>query len=199
MSPEERNQVLYQWNSTAAPFPKQVLLHEAIEKQAQAAPEAIALTFGDASLSYVELNQKANQLARHLREKGIGPDRLVGVCLDRSVNMVIAISGVLKAGGAYVPLDPDYPPERLRYMIMDSHLALLLTAGEVQALFSDFPVQSVDLETEWNTIAQQPSSNLDRVGDPANLAYVIYTSDPADRLGRRTNRHRCDRCSSCPR
>lgn len=176
MSPEERNQVLYQWNRTAAPFPKQVLLHEAIEKQAQAAPEAIALTFGDASLSYVELNQKANQLARHLREKGIGPDRLVGVCFDRSVNMVIAILGVLKAGGAYVPLDPDYPPERLRYMITDSHLALLLTAGEVQALFSDFPVQSVDLETEWNTIAQYPNSNLDRAGDPANLAYVIYTS-----------------------
>src|SRR6185437_9946094 len=127
-------------------------------------------------LSYVELNQKAKQLARHLREKGIRPDRLVGVCLDRSVNMVIAILGVLKAGGAYVPLDPDYPPERLRYMITDSHLALLLTAGEVQALFSDFPVQSSDLETEWNTIAQQPDSNLDRVGDPANLAYVIYTS-----------------------
>jgi amino acid adenylation domain-containing protein len=176
MSSAERNQILQEWNLTAAPFPRDILVHEAFEKQAQATPEAVALTWADRSLSYAELNQQANQLAGYLREKEIGPDRLVGICLERSPQMVVAMLGVLKAGGAYVPLDPGYPPERLRYMASDARLALLLTQGELQSLVAELPVETVDLDQNSEAIARQTSSNPDRLSHPANLAYVIYTS-----------------------
>ncbi len=176
MSPAERNQILLEWNLTAAPYPKELLVHEAFEKQAELTPNAVALTFEDRRLSYAELNQQVNKAAGYLREKGIGPDRLVGICLPRSINMIVAMLGVLKAGGAYVPLDPGYPLERLRYMVSDARLALLLTSGELQSLVAELPVEVVDLDKDSVAIASRTGGNLKRISNSGNLAYVIYTS-----------------------
>jgi hypothetical protein len=129
MSPAERRQILEEWNQTAVSFPKDLLIHELFEKQAEATPQAVALTMGDYSLTYAELNRQVNQLARYLREKGVGPDRLVGICIERSPRMILAVLGVLKAGGAYVPLDTGDPLERLRYMIEDSRIGLLFLSN----------------------------------------------------------------------
>ena len=123
----ERRQLLVEWNATAADYPKDRLLHELFEEQAGRAPEAVAVVFEGAHLSYAELNARANQLAHCLRERGVGPDVIVGICVERSLEMLVGIFGVLKAGGAYLPLDPTYPAGRLTYMIEDARPILILT------------------------------------------------------------------------
>ncbi|MGU9832325.1 condensation domain-containing protein, partial [Pseudomonas sp. LF195] len=129
----EREQIVYQWNATARDYPVQRCVHELIEAQVARAPQAPALRFGDVSLSYAELNRRANRLAHRLIEAGVGPDVLVGLALERSVEMVVGLLAVLKAGGAYVPLDPEYPRDRLAYMLEDSGVKLLLTQAQVLA------------------------------------------------------------------
>jgi amino acid adenylation domain-containing protein len=182
----ECRQVLYEWNSTAAPYHSDTFVYQLIEAQVARTPAATALVFDDAPLSYAELNARANRLAYHLRELGVKPDARVAVCAERSFEMVIALLAVLKAGGAYVPLDPTYPTERLRFMIEDAEPVVLLTQAHLKALFSTFNSASgldralpvIDLaDTEaWS---QMPASNPDPrdLGlTPQNLAYVIYTS-----------------------
>src|SRR5215212_10177343 len=115
----ERRQVLYEWNATEAEYPREKLVQELFEEQVEKTPDAVAVVYEDATLSYAELNRRANQLAHYLRELGVGPDQRVGICLERSLQMIVGLLGVMKAGGAYVPLDPAYPVERLQYMLDD--------------------------------------------------------------------------------
>ena len=133
---EERRQVLYEWNDTRAEYPDNKCIHELFEEQVKKTPKATAVVFEDASLSYEELNRRANRLAHYLRELGVKTDERVAICVERGLEMVVGLLGILKAGGAYVPLDPDYPAERLRYMLEDSGPVALLTQGHLEGLFT---------------------------------------------------------------
>src|SRR5207244_697160 len=123
----ERHQLLFEWNNTDADFPKNKCLHELFDEQVEKTPDAIAVTFEGRRLTYRELNARANQLARRLQELGVGPEKLVGIGVERSLEMIVGVLGILKAGGAYVPLDPTYPRERLGFMLADAQATVLLT------------------------------------------------------------------------
>jgi amino acid adenylation domain-containing protein len=174
LSENERKQILVEWNDTAAAYPKDKCLHELFEAQVERTPEAVAVVFGEHSLTYEELNERANQLARHLKGLGVGADSLVGICVERSLEMVVGLLGILKAGGAYVPLDPEYPKERLAFMLEDSGLKVLLTQGHLAV--PQGGTRLVRLDADWAVIAEQSRSNIPNVATPDNLAYVIYTS-----------------------
>jgi non-ribosomal peptide synthetase component F len=137
MPAEEREQVLYGWNDTAADYPSDQCVHQLFEQQVARTPDAVALVFEDNELSYAELNRRANQLAHHLRELGVRPDDRVALCVERGFEMIVAILAVLKAGGAYVPLDPAYPADRLRFMLDDSQPVALLTQTHLAERFAD--------------------------------------------------------------
>ena len=128
MSASEYKQLLVDWNDTAADYPRDNCIHKLFEQQALRTPDAIAVVYGDDSLTYRQLDHRANHLAHHLRSIGVGSDGLVALCLERSHELVVAMLGILKAGGAYVPLDPEYPKERLAYLLNDSGAAVLVTA-----------------------------------------------------------------------
>ena len=172
----ERQQLLIDWNQTTVDYPKDRCVHELIEEQAQLAPEAVAVVFEDAQLTYRQLNERANQLAYHLQELGVGPNTLVAVCVERSVEMVVGLLGVLKAGGAYLPLDPSYPTERLEFMLHDSGTPLLLTHQRLRDQLQVPNARILCLEADWETIAKSPTQSPKRGVGPENLAYVIYTS-----------------------
>ena len=177
----ERRQLLHEWNATQAEYPREKCVHELFEEQAEKTPDAVAVVYQDATLSYGELNRRANQLAHYLRELGVGPDQRVAICLERSLEMIVGVLSVLKSGGAYVPLDPAYPPERLRYMLEHSIPAVLLTQMHLQGQFDSISenLQIVDLTVaapQWST---RPDTNPDSVTvglNPQHLAYLIYTS-----------------------
>ena len=177
----ERHQLLYEWNDTAAEFPSDKCIHELFQEQVDRTPDATAVVFEEASLSYGELNRRANQLAHHLRELGVRPDARVAICVERGFEMIVALLAVLKAGGAYVPLDPTYPVERLRYMLDDSAPTALLTQTHLRQLFSaygeDLPVLDLaDPTPPWNNQPETNPSAADIALTPEHLAYVIYTS-----------------------
>jgi len=171
----ESTGLFQKWNDTHTAFP-QVCAHELFEKQAALTPGAVALVFGQRRLSYSELNERANKVAHHLRKRGVGPDVLVGVCLERSPEMVISLLAVWKAGGAYVPLDQAYPPERLSFMIDDAQPRVVLTERKCQQLFASTGDKTIYLDTDWPMIDQEASENPAPVASPSDLAYVIYTS-----------------------
>jgi amino acid adenylation domain-containing protein/thioester reductase-like protein len=153
-----------------------VCIHEWFEEQVCQTPNATAVVFGADSLSYQELNQRANSLACYLRQLNVGPETLVGLCLERSVDMIVALLAILKAGGAYVPIDPSYPQERIAFMLEDSQVSVLLTAHNLVAALPNHAAKVICLDTEWESIAQENSSDLERLAGADNLAYVIYTS-----------------------
>jgi len=161
---------------SAISFPKEQTIHELFERQAAATPDAVAISFEDERLTYRELNARANRLAHHLRGLGVGPETCVGILVERSLEMVVAILGVLKAGGCYLPLDPAYPPERLSFMLEDARAPLLLTEEALFARVPECRVRVVCLDRDRKTIASESAENLPRVATPSNLAYVIYTS-----------------------
>ncbi|WP_282362188.1 non-ribosomal peptide synthetase, partial [Pseudomonas sp. PS01300] len=168
----EQQANLQQWNPAPAQFASQRCLHELIEAQAARAPGSIALTLGDAQLSYRELNERANQMAHALIAQGIGPEVLVGLACERSLEMVVGLLAILKAGGAYVPLDPAYPEDRLAYMMEDSGLSVVLAQSHLQLPVPQ-GVRTLLLDDDFGAFAtHNPALSL----DPANLAYVIYTS-----------------------
>jgi amino acid adenylation domain-containing protein len=171
----EQQKLLYELNDTATGYPRHSSLQELFEAQVEMWPESMALVFEKTELSYRELNQRANQLAHYLRELGVGPEVVVGLCLERSVEMIVGVLGILKAGGAYLPLDPQYPLERLRFMLEDANPAVLLTQ---QHLLSTIPQWSVviSLDTDWESISERSESNPPVTVTPENLAYVMYTS-----------------------
>ncbi|HEU0251455.1 MAG TPA: amino acid adenylation domain-containing protein, partial [Pyrinomonadaceae bacterium] len=176
LSDSTRQQLLYDWNSTALEYPRDRTFSELFELQASRVPDRIAVEFEGRQLSYAELNSRSNQLAHHLSESGVGPEVLVGICVERSIEMLVAVLGVLKAGGAYLPLDPEYPLERLSYILQDADVSFLLLQ---QSLIERLPVGSattVLLDADWERIAQASGENLAQRATADNLAYVIYTS-----------------------
>ena len=178
---DERHQLLVEWNATGADFPKDACIHQLFEEQVARTPEAIAVVFEDKQLTYRELNCRANRLAHHLQRLGVGPDVFVGICVERSLEMVIGILGILKAGGAYAPLDPSYPAERLGFMLGDAQVPVLLTQkGLVQELDKN-GAHIVYLDSDWQAIAQQKAENPSSGAEPDNLAYVLYTSGSTGR------------------
>ncbi len=178
LTDEERQQLLVEWNRTEVAYPKDRCVHELFEEQVERTPDAVAVAFQDRQLTYRQLNDSANQLAHHLRWLGVGPDALVGICVERSLEMVVGLLAILKAGGAYVPMDPSYPGERLEFMLRDSDALVLLTH---QSLRDQFEAGSPNarvlcLDADWGTIAASPTENPKCSAGPENLAYVIYTS-----------------------
>ncbi|WP_438301188.1 non-ribosomal peptide synthase/polyketide synthase [Pseudomonas sp. NMS19W] len=173
----ERDATLLQWNPAVADFPSEACLHQLIEAQAARAPQAVAVTYGEQTLSYGELNSRANQLAHKLIASGVGPDVRVGLAVERSLEMLVGLLAILKAGGGYVPLDPTYPEDRLAYMIGDSGIGLLLTQSH---LLGRLPVpdsvRSLMLDQERDGLEGYSDSNPQVSMSPDNLAYVIYTS-----------------------
>lgn len=175
LTPSEYQQIVVDWNATSAPFPE-ACAHELFEAQAARMPHARAVVFGDQALSYAELNARSNQLAHYLIERGIGRDVLVGVCVARSLDMVIALLGILKAGGAYVPLDPAYPADRLAYMINDAKPALLLSQKSLPVCLHHESTETLFLDADISPFAQHSTDNPECRATPSQLAYVIYTS-----------------------
>jgi amino acid adenylation domain-containing protein len=168
-------------NDTAADYPRDRLTHELIAEQAARTPGAVAVDSSGARLTYAELDARANQFAHYLRTRGVGPDVLVGVCLDRTAEMVAALLGVWKAGGAYVPLDPDFPAERLKLYLEDSAAPVVVTQAHLAGRLPAGAAHVVDLDAERDAIGREPTGPLPQSGTPANLAYVIYTSGSTGR------------------
>jgi amino acid adenylation domain-containing protein len=153
-----------------------VCIHRLFEEQAARTPDAVAVECEGQPLTYRELDARANQLAHYLQALGVGPESLIGLCLDRSLDMLVGLLGILKAGGAYVPLDPHYPPERLAFMVRDAQLSVLVSQQRHRAQLPVAEGQVVCLDSDWNLIAESPETLCETVVQPANLAYVIYTS-----------------------
>jgi len=151
-------------------------IQDLFTEQAERAPAALAVVIGDRELTYGELNRRANQLGNYLRELGVGPEVQAGVCLDRSLEMVVGLLGILKAGGAYVPLDPTYPAERISFMLNDAQVSVVLTQTRWLQTFSMQPVKAVALDSEWERIRQVPDRNPKNQNTADSLAYVMYTS-----------------------
>lgn len=177
----EREQAVREWNNTAIAYPHTSCLHDLFEAQVKRTPEALALVFADQQLNYVELNRRANQLAHYLRRLGVGPEVVVGLCVERSIEMLVGLLGVLKAGGAYLPLDPSYPPERLSFMLQDAHVPVLLTQNRLLPALSAYGARVVCLDTDGPVIARESGNDPARVVTPQNAAYVIYTSGSTGR------------------
>ncbi|NEO74192.1 non-ribosomal peptide synthetase, partial [Moorena sp. SIO3H5] len=168
--------ILVEWNDTASDYPTDKCIHQLFEEQVDKTPDAIAVVFDQQQLTYHQLNQRANQLAHHLQNLGVEPEVLVGICVERSLQMVVGLLAILKAGGAYVPLDPNYPPERLSYMLEDSGVELLLTQQSLLESLPSHTPRIVCLDSDWAAIEQHSGENLDVGVSSDNLAYVIYTS-----------------------
>ena len=172
----EQHQLLVEWNQTQTKYSQNRCIHQLFEAQVEKTPDAVAVVFAEQSLTYQQLNQRANQLARYLQKLGVQPEVPVCLCVDRSIEMVVGLLGILKAGGAYVPLDPTYPLERLEYIQQDVRSPLLLTQRQLTAQMSSQSAQVVCLDTDWEEIKQQTPENLATATKPNNLAYAIYTS-----------------------
>ncbi|HAF13803.1 MAG TPA: non-ribosomal peptide synthetase [Blastocatellia bacterium] len=185
----ERKQVLVDWNNTETDFAQAQCISQLFERQASLGPSAIAVTFQDQQLTYAELNARANQLARHLRSLGVGPETLVGICIERSLEMVIGLLGILKAGGAYVPLDPAFPNERLAFMMEDAGVSVLLTLAGLSKELPRHQAKIVALDADLAVISRESSENLAAGATSENLAYVIYTSGSTGRPKGTMNTH----------
>jgi len=176
----EREALLVTRNATERPVPA-VTVHEEIEARVDRQPDAPALTCGEEVVSYAELDRRANQVAERLRELGVGPDAIVGVCLRRGVEMVVAMLGILKSGGAYLPLDPDYPPDRLDLYLEDSGASIVVTSEDCAPLVTRDGVQHVRIDAERDALAQRSGERAPGGATPRSLAYVIYTSGSTGR------------------
>ncbi len=173
--PSHEQQLLTSWNQTQTDYP-QVSIQQLFEQQVELRPNAVAVVFEGQEPTYQELNIRSNQLARYLQTKGVGADGLVGICIDRSVEMVVGLLGILKAGGAYVPIDPSYPAERLTFMLTDTQINIILTQAQLVEKLPTHQAEVICLDTEWGNIQAHSSANLTSQIDPDNLAYVMYTS-----------------------
>ncbi len=175
LSASERRQVLEDWNATGRAVARGTLV-DALAAQAAARPDAVAAVFEDARLSYGELEARANQLAHHLRALGVGAETVVGLCLERSLEMLVGLIGILKAGGAYLPLDPSYPAERLAFMLEDAGAALVITSAALGDRLGQHGARRLELDTQAAALAGEPTSAPAITLAGHNLAYVIYTS-----------------------
>ncbi len=177
----ERETLVIDFNRTAVEFPHQLCLHQLFEEQAARSKDEPAVSYKDSFLSYSELDRRANQLAHHLLSLGVGPDRLVGIYLGRTPELIVALLATLKAGGAYLPLDLSYPPERLAYMLQDAEVSVLLTTREMRETLNVELAHIVCLDENWNSMVQENDRPLPNEVKPNHLAYVIYTSGSTGR------------------
>ncbi|MBV9790945.1 MAG: amino acid adenylation domain-containing protein, partial [Chloroflexi bacterium] len=177
----ERQQSLIDWNRSETEYPRDAAVHQQIEAQVERTPNTAAIVFEGASLTYAELNARANQLAHHLRAQGVGPDVLVALMVERSLEMIVGMLAILKAGGAYVPLDPAYPVDRLQYMLSHSQAPVILTQDRLVSRLPEHTAQMFRLDADWDTLAEQPATNPPRTVLPDNLAYIIFTSGSTGR------------------
>ena len=174
----ERHQQLVEWNATAAAYASEQCLHELFAAQAEKTPDAVAVVFDDRQLSYAELDRRSNQLGHHLRGLGAGPEVVVGLCVERSLEMVIGLLGILKARAAYLPLDPAYPPERLGYMLADAAAPVVVTqAGLIEHLPTD-TARVVRLDADWAEIAWQPAAPQSATPPPPTWPTSSIPRDP---------------------
>ncbi len=176
LSAAERHQLLVEWNDTATEYPRDKCIHQLFEEQVEKTPLAVAVVFENQQLTYQELNQKSNQLAHYLQGLGVGPEVLVGICVERSLSMVIGLLGILKAGGAYVPIDPNYPQERVNFILADTQVSVLLTQEQWASDLRQQDVTILCLDKNWHEIAQHDQQNLITEVSSSNLAYTIFTS-----------------------
>ncbi|MCK9395632.1 MAG: amino acid adenylation domain-containing protein, partial [Methylobacter sp.] len=184
LADQEQKRLLYDWNNTATDYPTQQCFHQLFEQQARLTPNAVAVVFEHQQLSYAELDQKSTQLAKYLQQAGVEPDQLVVVCVDRSIDMMVALLGVAKAGAAWLPMEPRYPDERLGFMLQDGQALMVLTQSAFQQKLQgiaaktgrgDFPV--ISLDSQWDDIERQAQrGDLRQQANADHLAYVIYTS-----------------------
>ena len=172
----EKQQLLGDWNNIHENYLQDKCIHQLFEEQVERTPHNVAVVFENNSLTYQQLNTRANQLAHYLQELGVKPDTLVGICVERSLEMIVGILGILKAGGAYVPLDPEYPQERLNFMLEDSQVKVLVTQAKLVESIPQHQAQLICLDTDWEKIAQNITSNPESGVKPDNLTYIIYTS-----------------------
>ena len=176
LSESEKKQILYDWNDTLVPFPEDKCIHELFEEQVERTPDKIAVVFEEKKLTYRELNSKANQLAHYLLERGIQPDMLVAICIERSINMIVGILGILKAGGAYLPIDIKHPKSRINHMLLDSNIEVLITQSSLELIFIDYNKLVVCLDRDYLDIDAKSTKKTYSSVKFTNLVYVIYTS-----------------------
>jgi surfactin family lipopeptide synthetase C len=176
MEDAERHQVLIEWNDRKAAYPQDKCIHQLFEEWADRTPEEMAVVFEGQHITYGELNAQANRLAHSLIRQGVGPETTVGICMDRSLDMIVGITGILKAGGAYVPLDPLYPKERLAFMLEDSQALILLTERTLKTVFPDLHIPVLYFDAICGHTIQEMDTNPERALSSENLAYIIYTS-----------------------
>jgi len=177
LTEQQRYQLLVEWNPTTT-YPVSQCIHQWFETQVQRTPDAIAVVFADQQLTYQQLNERGNQLAHYLQSLGVKPEVFVGLCVERSLEMIVGLLAILKAGGAYVPLDPAYPTERLAYMLADAHISVLVTQDKLKAILPPptSALVTVTLDSDWQLIAQQSTENPVSGVQPDHLMYIIYTS-----------------------
>ncbi|MCZ8056721.1 amino acid adenylation domain-containing protein [Microcystis sp.] len=176
LTESETNQLLFDWNHTKIDYKNDLCLHQLFEQQVELTPQAIAVKLENEFFTYQELNNRANQLAHYLQSLGVKADSLVGIFVERSLDMIIGILGILKAGGAYVPLDINYPKERITYILEDTQLSILLTQSQLLEQLPAFQGITICLDQDWSTIAKQSTVSPLVEVDQHNLAYIIYTS-----------------------
>jgi amino acid adenylation domain-containing protein len=172
----ERHQLLVKWNQTAVDYPRDSCVHEVFETQARRTPDAVAVAYEGLRLTYRELNARANQVARYLARHGVRPENMVGICVERSLDMVVGLLAILKAGGAYVPLDPSHPRERLRFMLEDTRATVLLTQHRLVENLPHYSARVICLDRDWEEIAKESEETPENEVAAENLAYVVYTS-----------------------
>jgi amino acid adenylation domain-containing protein len=192
---DEEWRALIQWNDTGAAYQDGLRLHQLIEAQVERTPDAVAVVFEDEQLTYAELNRQANRVARYLNGMGAGPETRVGICLERSTQMVVGLLGILKAGGAYVPLDPAYPRERLEFMLKDARASILLTQETLATTLLSRHARVICLDRDRKAIDRESAENPAGGATADNLAYVIYTSGSTGQPKGAMNTHRgiCNR------
>ncbi|WP_265264079.1 amino acid adenylation domain-containing protein [Spirulina subsalsa] len=174
--PQDWEKVTGEWNQTKTEYPQNYCIHHLIEQQVKKTPQKVAIVFKKQSLTYQELDQRANQLAHTLQHLGISTESRVGICIERSLEMFIGLLGILKAGAAYVPLDPSYPQEHLNFMVKDAQLSIIVTQQTLSTKFTHPTVHPLCLDQDWSQIATAPSEAPPSAVTPRNLAYIIYTS-----------------------
>jgi amino acid adenylation domain-containing protein/non-ribosomal peptide synthase protein (TIGR01720 family) len=191
----EQQQLLIEWNDTQVDYLQDKCIHQLFEEQVERTPDAVAVVFDNQQLTYHELNSRANQLANYLKTLGVKPDVLVGICVERSLEMVVGLLGILKAGGAYVPLDPEYPIERLHFMLEDAQVRVLLTQQRLLEKLPEHQSHVVCLDTGWRSVSQFSEEQAIASVQATNLAYVIYTSGSTGKPKGAMNTHRgiCNR------
>jgi amino acid adenylation domain-containing protein len=190
LSEQEQHRVLVEWNNTRTTYPAHEAVYRLFEAQVARAPEAVALIYEDRAITYRELNRRANQLAHHLRALGVVSESVVGICMDRSPELIVSMLAILKAGGAYLPLDPSYPVDRLAFMLQDTGATVLIAQKHYLDLFAAQSLHLIGLDAGWHAIEHEPEENLPGETGGDSLAYLMYTSGSTGRPKGVEIRHR---------